>query len=149
VDITRRQFLKALAAATVAAQIPVSAFSATRMPCVNVGEAVDYIGHHPYPGPLGSPIVLEVGSWDGLGYPIVLDICGRYPSAVAKGYDFDFAVLRNEYPPDIWGHPENRAKYPNVQTYIRTRRFGETVEEAIRHLNYTSTEKWLKYGWSF
>jgi len=31
------------------------------------------------------------------------------------------------------------AKYPNVHTWLREQRFGETVAEAIRHLNFYSS----------
>jgi hypothetical protein len=147
--ITRRRFLQGLAAAGLATQMPIPIFPSRRKPYVVAGQPVDYIGRHPAKLSIGL-MVMEVGAWDGVGYPTLVEQGGCYarviPSCVY--YDHDLATLRNEYPADIWAHPENRRKYPNVQTYVRVHRFGETVEEAICHLNFTTTEKWLKEGWA-
>jgi len=149
-DLTRRQFLKGFAATALALGISVPAFSSNRNPYVSVGEVVDYIGPHPAKLCIGL-WVKEVGLWDGTGYPVVVEQGGYYgpkpPLAIC--YDCDLAVMHKEYPANIWHDPENRRKYPNVHTYIRMKRFGETAEEAIRKLNFASTERWLKEGWAW
>lgn len=40
--------------------------------------------------------------------------------------------------PQFWWNKDIEKLYPNVQTYLRTVRFGETGPEAIKVLNYTS-----------
>lgn len=141
-DLTRRQFLKGLAATLVAAAIPVPAFLSTRNPYVEEGEVVSYIGHHPG-GFIGSYIIASVGRWDGTGYPCAMQSCGRYPSETVTYYDTDLANMRREIPEKFWWSEENKRKYPNVHTYIRCQRYGETVEQSIRSLGFANMDKAL------
>jgi hypothetical protein len=65
-SISRRQFLKGLAALAASAAIPVPAFSCRRAPYVTVGGGtVSYIGHCPG-GFIGSKVVHSVGPWDAV-----------------------------------------------------------------------------------
>lgn len=148
--LTRRSFLK-LAVAAAAAQIIVPAWTPPRDPYVKVDWYVDYIGRHPG-GFIGSARVLDVGAWDSIGYPVTLEdpiymYCRERRPLTQRIYDFDLCILREEYPPHIWHHEENRRRYPNVHTYVRTKRFGESIADAIRSLNFAHTEEWVKiYG---
>ena len=148
--VSRRTFLK-LAGAAAAAGLIVPAWTPPRDPYVKQDWYVDYIGRHPG-GFMGSARVLDVSQWDAIGYPVTLEDPGFMYSAYKKPlaqriYDFDLCILRDEYPSDIWHHEGNRRRYPNVHTYVRTRRFGESVAEAIRSLNLAHTDEWVKiYG---
>ncbi len=133
--ISRRGFLKLIGAA-IASGATVPAFAKHRAPYVATGEVVDYIGHHPG-GFCGGQLVHEVGQWDGVGYPVLSWNNAYGPRrALERYYDFDLANLRREVPSDFWHHPGARAKYPNVHTWVREQRFGETVVEAMRKLNF-------------
>lgn len=133
--ISRRGFLKLIGAA-IASGATVPAFSKHRAPYVAAGEVVDYIGHHPG-GFCGGQLVHEVGQWDGVGYPVLCWNTSYGPGrALERYYDFDLADFRREVPSGFWHHPGTRAKYPNVHTWIREQRFGETVVEAMRKLNF-------------
>lgn len=138
--ITRRSFLKSLIALAFAEGIKIPAFAIGRQPYVNVGEVVNHIG--PAPGGfIGGQIVKSVGSWDGVGYPVTVFDNG-YPPREEHYYDVDLSCFRRELPDKFWWNPENE-KYPNVHTWIRMQRFGETLREAIVKLNYASTDKFL------
>lgn len=133
--ISRRGFLKLIGAA-IAAGAAVPAFTKSRTPYVVAGEVVDYIGHHPG-GFIGGQIVHEVGAWDGVGYPVLLWNNAYGPRRdLERYYDFDLANFTRDVPRDFWHHASNRAKYPNVHTWFREQRFGETVAEAMRKLNF-------------
>ncbi len=133
--ISRRGFLKLIGAA-IASGATVPAFAKHRAPYVATGEVVDYIGHHPG-GFCGGQLVHEVGQWDGVGYPVLSWNNAYGPRrALERYYDFDLANFRREVPSDFWHHPGARAKYPNVHTWVREQRFGETVVEAMRKLNF-------------
>lgn len=137
--VSRRSFLK-LAGAALAAGLIVPAWTPPRKPYVHVGQAVDYIGPAPH-GFTGSTLVHSVGEWDQIGYPVTLRSQCFRPGALMEHriYDFDLCTLRDEYPPDFWHHDENRRLYNNVHTYVRTKRFGETIVEAVAKLNFTSS----------
>jgi len=134
-NITRRQFLKLIAASSVFSISP--AFSSKREPYVFKGEVVDYVGYHPG-GFTGGQIVREVKEWDGIGYPVNTGT-NTYPSTIETYYDFDLADFRREIPDKFWHDPAND-KYNNVHTYLREQRFGETIAQAIKHLNFVSTQ---------
>ena len=135
IKITRRQFLKISAAGVAALGFPIQAFSSTRKPYVNAGEVVSHIGRAPG-GFIGAKAVKEVKKWDGMGYPVILRT-DTFPSGTKTYYDFDLADLNREIPDRFWHNPQNRSKYNNVHTYLRTKRFGETRKQAVRHLNYS------------
>lgn len=147
--ISRRSFLK-LAAAAAAARIIVPAWTPPRLPYVHVGQDVDYIGRCATDRCfIGSTLVHAVGEWDRIGYPVTLRAQTYRPGDLMpyRFYDFDLCTLRDEVPGRFWADEENWRRYPNVHTYVRTRRFGESVAEAIRSLNMAHTEEWVKaYG---
>lgn len=65
--LTRRSFLKLLAA-VAASGVSIPAMSERRMPYVQAGEVVSYIGTHPG-GFIGGQLVEAVEPWDGTGLP--------------------------------------------------------------------------------
>lgn len=137
-NITRRGFLK-LIAASVAAGMHVPAFSKSRQPYIKLGEVADYIGPRPS-GFIGGRVVAEIESWDGVGYPVRLWTSGTgQHKTVDRFYDFDLANFVREIPRGFWSMPGSD-RYPNVHTWLRVQRFGESVSEAIEHLNFVSVD---------
>ena len=113
-----------------------------RNPYVIEGDVVSYIGSAPN-GYTGARIVKETHNWDGRGYPVDL-WTNSYPSKIETFYDFDLVNFNRELPNRFWYNTDNVKKYPNVHTYMRVKRFGETRKQAILHLNFASTDKFLK-----
>lgn len=140
ISLTRRQFLKGLAALAISSGIKIPAVDSVRKPYVFAGEVVDYIGPHPG-GFIGGQVVLSVGKWDGVGFPVTLRSNHAIPQK-EQYYDVDLANLNKEVPERFWWYPENK-KYPNVHTYVRMKRYGESIEQAIRKMNMASSEHWL------
>lgn len=134
--VSRRSFLK-LAGFAAAAGILVPAWTPPRVPYVVSGQSVDYIGRAGA-GFTGGTTVHSIGEWDKIGYPVIVLDQG-YPSRPAQQpiYDFDLCLFRDEVPRDFWRHQQNWDLYPNVHTYVRTKRFGETIAQAIESLNFT------------
>lgn len=138
-NLTRRGFLKLLGAAAAAAGVGIAGIPAMdkrRDPYVVAGESVSHIG--PAPGGfIGSKVVHEVQAWDGVGYPVLLH-SGIYGGgrALERYYDFDLADFQREVPDRFWHSQQNWDRYPNVHTYVREQRFGESVLEAMRKLNF-------------
>lgn len=142
--ITRRTFLKSIAAFVASAALPIPAFSSLRSPYVAVGEVVNYIGPHPG-GFLGGRVVDSIGEWDGAGYPVTL-FTNSFPSQKENGfYDVDLSCFLREIPPRFWARPDVQ-HYPNVHTWIRVQRYGESFEQAIRKLNLTLAGRNLLLG---
>lgn len=135
-QISRRGFLKLITSAIASGAI-VPAFAARRQPYVAKGQSVSWVGACPG-GFIGSEIVAEVGDWDGLGYPVKC-YANNYlkPTQLNSYYDFDLCDFLREVPKNFWHYPGS-SKYPNVHTWIREQRFGETVSEAIKYLNFAS-----------
>lgn len=139
--ISRRTFLKGLAALAVTCGVKLSAFSGTRDPYVAVGDIVNYIG--PSPGFVGGQIVVSVMPFDGAGYPVVTVVNGFSSRLVEETYyDIDLANFQTEVPVDFW-HEKSNSIYPNVHTWLRMKRYGETIKEAILKLNFASSAEWL------
>ena len=134
-ELSRRGFLKFIASLP-ALSVPF-AFSAERECYVEHGAMVSYIGHCPG-GFIGSYLVKEILPFDGIGYPVKL-----YYRSLNYGddlcfYDFELSNFLKDVPKDFWHNPKNVNKYNNVHTYIRVKRYGETVEEAVKQLNFVS-----------
>jgi hypothetical protein len=135
-NISRRDFLRIIASA-IATGTLVPAFAKQRAPYVLEGDVVDFVGRHPG-GFIGGQLVHKVDDWDGVGYPVLCWTNG-YGSGrtLERYYDFDLANFRREIPAQFWAMP-GATKYPNVHTWLREQRFGETVSEAMEHLNFAS-----------
>ena len=135
--LSRRGFLGLMAAA-VAAGALVPALKIPRKPYVTVADGTaSFLGPRPG-GFIGSRLIVKVHDWDGRGYPVDLHngAYGKY-AATERFYDFDLANFNRELPP-FWHDSSRLAKYPNVHTWLRTERFGESVMEAERHLNFVT-----------
>ena len=132
--ITRRSLLKLLATATAAGFV-VPALQSTRPPYVLAREVVSYIGHRPG-GFVGGQVVHQVLPWDGVGYPVQTWNNSFGPSkALETYYDVDLAAFNREIPPHFWRN-HSTSDYPNVHTWLRMQRYGETRAQAIRALNF-------------
>jgi hypothetical protein len=86
--------------------------------------------------------VLRVLPWDGIGYRCVLDgsnAVGVYSKQI-EYYDHDLVNFNKEVPPKFWHNSKHRHLFPNLHTYIRMIRFGESISEAIQSLNLTSAK---------
>jgi len=136
-ELTRRRFLQLLGAA-FASGVSVPALSMGREPYVHVGSCVDYIGPSGEGSRsfIGGKLVRAVHPWDGTGYPVDVDngVFGK-GRALERFYDFELSDLGREVPANFWHSEENRRRYNNVHTYVRTKRFGESIEEAVKALN--------------
>lgn len=133
--ISRRGFLKLIGAA-IASGAVVPAFAKTRDPYVSKGDIASYVGHCPG-GFTGGQLMHEVEAWDGIGYRVQCwnNALGQHRALERYFHDFDLADVNREIPTGFWSHPGS-ARYPNVHTWIREQRFGETVAEAMRKLNF-------------
>ena len=122
--LNRREFLKLIGASAVISALPI--FQSTREPYVTENSgAVSYVGANGK-GFIGAQLVKKVHPFDGVGYPVEVSY-GGYHSRIEKYYDFDLCDMGKELPDKFWWNEENNKKYPNVHTYIREKRFGETV----------------------
>ncbi|MGV2930169.1 hypothetical protein ACE3G8_04005 [Vreelandella venusta] len=137
-ELSRRRFLQLLGAA-FASGASVPALSMGREPYVNVGDRVDYIGTcgEGSPSFIGGRSVRAVHPWDGTGFPVDLHN-GFFGShgALERFYDFELCDFSEEVPPKFWHSEENRRLYNNVHTYVRTKRFGESISEAVKALSF-------------
>lgn len=134
--LTRRGFLGLMAAAVAAGAI-VPAMKLPRKPYITMDDrTADYLGTHPG-GFIGSKCIQDIHDWDGQGYPVDLrnGFTGKH-AGLDRYYDFDLANFRREVPANFWWNPENRERYNNVHTWLRTQRFGETVLQAEKALNF-------------
>lgn len=137
INLTRRRFLQLLGAA-FASGASVPALSSTRAAYVEAGDNCDYIGpfganNHSF---VGSRPVCAVHDWDGTGYPVdVHNLLYGNSAGLERYYDFELCDFGKEVPAKFWHSQENRRLYNNVHTYVRTRRFGESVAEAVQALN--------------
>ena len=145
-DISRRSFLKGIAALAASAAIPIPAFSKNRAPYVLETDVVSHIGPTGPDGFIGARAVKCIGKWDGIGYPVTT-ITNNFPGKENVLYDFDLANLNREVPDRFWADPANKI-YPNVHTYVRCKRFGETVEQSISKLNYATGGQFLETYYS-
>lgn len=139
--LTRRAFLQRIGIAAAALAIKIPAFQ-RREPYVRKGDVVSWIGHCPSPDSfIGGKSVVAVGKWDGVGYPVTVrnQIVGP-GAAVETYYDVDLCNFNREVPDRFWWDEENVRRYPNVHTYVRTNRYGERIDEAIKHLNFASID---------
>lgn len=136
-ELSRRRFLQLLGAA-FASGVSVPALSMGREPYVQVGDCVDYIGPSGKGSRsfIGGKAVRAVHPWDGTGFPVDLQngFFGRH-GALERFYDFELCNFSKEVPPRFWHSEENSRLYNNVHTYVRTKRFGESIEEAVKALN--------------
>ncbi|MCB5226220.1 hypothetical protein JAO78_005260 [Alishewanella sp. 16-MA] len=141
VKISRRSFLKGLVGIAITSGLSVPAFDKTRLPYVAVGDIVNYIG--PSPGFIGGKRVIRTMPFDGIGYPVVIAENGFGKKVIEETYyDIDLADFLKEVPADFWHKSENRI-YPNIHTWLRMKRYGETIKQAIYKLNFASSQDFI------
>ncbi|MER9833380.1 hypothetical protein NKJ28_00185 [Mesorhizobium sp. M0145] len=133
IKISRRTFLGSALSLPLVVGLPAAA-AHVREPYVFVGESVNSIIWHlwerPTFAPTGPLFVHEVLPWDGQGYPIVLAAHGWFPvqTRLYDGwYDFEWSNLRRDVPDHFWRH-HSTDEYPNLHSYVREQRFGESPE---------------------
>jgi hypothetical protein len=132
--LNRREFFKIVTALIASTVIP--AFAYPRQPYVKVGDVVNYIGYHPG-GFIGGQLVTQIFDWDGTGYPVIFE--QRWKERPSPTYyDFDLSNFLVDIPKDFWHDEEHCKRYNNVHTYVRMQRFGESVEQAVEHLNFVT-----------
>lgn len=145
-QISRRQLMVGAGAFSASGLLPLSAESAVREPFLKEGDLVHsivwHIWDHPLnPGPFGTTRVESVGAWDGIGYPIVLagpPLPFLENVRVLGFYDHEWSSLREEVPD--WYDDPGHEPFPNIHSYVRWRRFGESpwVMREIMEINRTS-----------
>lgn len=138
---TRREFLKLVGLAAASAAI-FNRLNIVREPYVSEGELVDYIGRRPG-GFLGSRGAVKVLPWDGHGYPVELSSQTPWRPETHVYYDADLCCMTREVPYRFWHDPDNR-RYPNVHTWVRCRRYGESIDQAVAHMNLHLSKSWGK-----
>lgn len=139
--ISRRSFLKLIAASAAIAASP--AFSSQRLPYVDINSGVvSYIGVKGK-GFIGAKIVIKVHDFDGVGYPVEVNY-SMSRNLSETYYDFDLSDIQKDVPDKFWWNKENCDKYPNVHTYVREQRFGESVFEDIEKMQ---NDRPLPRGW--
>lgn len=133
--LTRRGFL-GLMAAVAASGVIVPALQLPRKPYITAEDGtVSYIGAVPG-GFTGSLVVHRIRDWDGHGYPVELwNGLGGSHRGIERYYDFDLVNFNRELPPRFWS-THSMKEVPNVHTWLRTQRFGETVAQAMDHLKF-------------
>lgn len=143
ISISRRGFLKFIAASIIPVPAIAKEFDRNiRLPYVQKGQSVNYIGPSGIPESfVGSMIVKSVGEFDGIGFPVIVNngAYGKYNRDL-NYYDTELSDFLIDVPPNFW-HDKTNEKYPNVHTYVRTNRYGESISEAINTLNFQSFKK--------
>lgn len=138
----RREFLKFSAGALAAAITqPLELFVPPRDPYLQHQDSrglyslVSHLGVFPVSRELGicEGKVLEIGDWDGVGYPcLVENACqfGPNPSRVWV-YDFDLWNFRHDDELGVWWrHPAGR-HFKNHAAWFAQRRFGRDLKEVV------------------
>ena len=134
-DISRRLFLKLVGGAAIAG-VAAQAMTVNRSPYVIEGETVSFIGNAKS-GFIGGKGVHKILPHDGVGYPVQVwnGAYGKH-RALETYYDFDLVNFSREVPSNFWHDPANCERYNNIHTFVRTKRFGETIQEAVYALNF-------------
>jgi hypothetical protein len=132
--VSRRSFLKLLGLAS-ASGVVIPALTPPRDPYVKVGEVVSYIGLGKWPTVprfIGGSLVLEVGRWDGTGYPCTLRSQEAGERIMpARFYDTDLAAFNREVPDRFWWNDANWQRYKNVHEFVRERRYGDVPSKML------------------
>ncbi|MFI8748864.1 hypothetical protein ACIGG6_02495 [Vreelandella lionensis] len=137
-ELSRRRFLQLLGA-LFASGVRVPALAMGREPYVQLGDVVSYIGPRGEGSNsfMGGQSVRAVHPWDGTGYPVDVDNnCFGSHRALERYYDFELSDFCRDVPAKFWHSEENRRLYNNVHTYVRAKRFGESIDEAVKALNF-------------
>jgi len=99
--------------------------STIRKPYVTIEDrVVEYVGEVHKSGFIGGKIVLEVGEFDGKGYPVLLQDQNFYKPGSKQYYDFELACLikavqKVKQSPEM---VEEYKQYNNIHSYVRTLR---------------------------
>jgi len=125
-QITRRVFTSSMVAAALIA-LPSVAFS-FREPFVSVGDDVSFLNFEDWSRPrqpsIVSAFVEHIGEWDGQSYPIILSHLRGRGSEYWDAIDAEWCIFRREVPDFHW-RDVSAARYPNIHSFVREKRFGE------------------------
>ena len=133
--ITRRLFLKRLAGA-IAVAVALPLVITPRQPYVIHGDVLDYIGR--CPGFIGGKLVKEIRGWTGKCYPVIASY--GYGDLTTLYSDADLCCFYRELPEKFWWS-RTYGQFPNVHSYVRMKRYGETIDQAILALDLFGAEK--------
>jgi hypothetical protein len=128
----RRLFIKSLSLFTL---IPF--LKSKREPYINKDDEVSYIGT--YNGKKfesGALFVENVGKWTGNHYMVtVTDYSGfSEPRPQYDIPDSELSCFHKEVPE--WNLSNTFNEYNNIHTYVRCKRYGESIKEAENTLNF-------------
>ncbi len=134
-NLSRRSFLKLVGGAALVG-VAAQAMTVNRLPYVIEGETVSFIGKA-QDGFVGGKSIHKILPHDGVGFPVQVwnGAYGKH-QALDTYYDFELANFRREVPENFWHDQSNCDRYNNVHTFVRTKRFGESIQEAVYALNF-------------
>jgi hypothetical protein len=134
-NLSRRSFLKLVGGAALVGAAA-QAMTLNRASYVVEGEVVNYIGKA-QTGFVGGQVVHTVLPFDGIGYPVQVwnNAFGKHRK-LETYYDFALVNFRREVPDNFWHDEINCQRYNNLHTFVRTKRFGESIQEAVYALNF-------------
>lgn len=139
----RRNFLKGIAASMASlVAVPIPAFVPPREPYVQMGlRGLDglfgQLGITPSARFLGTceGDVLEIGDWDGVGYPVLVsNACSFGPRGKSnQGWIYDFDLWNFRHDDHIpWAVVrENSKKFNSHAAWYAFRRFGPNVNQVV------------------
>jgi len=135
----RRDFLKNSASAMAALVVlPLPVFIPPRDPFISYQKSLmnlySHLGVLPSSKELGicEGELLEIGSWDGIGYPCLIEnvCCYGNPRPRVWIYDFDLWNFRHDdHKRCEWFKVKDF--YPNSHLWHAHRRFGEQLEKIV------------------
>jgi hypothetical protein len=133
-NMKRRDFLKTSAGLIIGLSLPLPAvFIPPREPFVRFSKGLDNLYSHLGILPVSEELnvcegnLLEIGKWDGIGYPcLIRNACcfSKNPPQVWV-YDFDLWNFRHDDHLGLWTRHSEAENFRNHASWYAYRRFGE------------------------